>query len=168
MSLLKIQLSLPQLNTFSFQYNREGRAMLLKIGICKYIKLLYIQKELTIVEKVMREIDSNNSTEKPKRSKVKVALTVLSAVSFLIAAIFMWRIWLQFDVESFYADYLWRNVMRAVFYAIVGCGCYMLRAMGQAPKGRKYLIIGIYVLILALAAVFYFYLVDLVDIWFQY
>lgn len=142
--------------------------MLLKIGTCKYIKLLYIQKELAIVKKVMREIDNNNSAEKPKLSKVQVASTVLCAVCFLTGAIFIGRFWLQFDIESLYADSSWRNVVWLVLCAIVGCGCYMLRVMDRLPKGRKYLIIGIYALILILASLFYFFLVDFIDNWIQY
>ena len=116
----------------------------------------------------MKETDNNNHLEKPGLSKARIALTALCAVCFLIGAILAWRSWRQFDVGSLPSDFPWRDVMWMILSVIVGCGCYILAVMNQAVKGRRYLIIGVYALILVLVALIYYFLVDFINNWIQY
>ena len=116
----------------------------------------------------MSETDNTTQGQKPTRSKLKTWSKVLSIACFSVSAILSLRLWWQLhDLKSLSPDEIWSMAKGLVLSAILGCGFYMLSILKsyQMVKGRAYIIVGIYSLLIILIAIFYYFLVDFINNW---
>jgi len=115
----------------------------------------------------MSEKEDNAQGRKLEDSKLHITSIVLSIICLGSGSIFGIRYWSRLDIESMDPDALWNDAKWAIVSALIGCGFYMLGTLSsKATKGRKYTIVGFYVLLLILIAVFFRFLVVFINNWF--
>jgi len=116
----------------------------------------------------MSEKEDNTQGRKLEDSKLRIISIVLSIICLGSGSIFGIRYWSRLDIESMDPDALWNDAKWAIVSALIGCGFYILGTLSsnKLTKGRKYTIVGFYVLLLILIAVFFRFLLVFINNWF--